>query len=143
MHPIVKRILLHGGFTAGVLALVGLLFAELVGMWSATQAVKSNSADLNPPLSDALRYRIPLTLAGAGFLFVAVGELIRWRVRGDKKPAIEPTEPQPDDAERLLNELLAQAESKMAQEAEGQKAEDRERKPEGREPKADNNDAAR
>ena len=133
MHPIVKRILVHGGFTAGVLVLVGLLFAELAGIWTAGNAVRPGAADLNPPLTTSLRYRVPLTMAGAGFLFVAVCELIAWRIRGNKKPDAKPAERQPDDAERLLNELLAQAESKMAAEAESQKAENREQRAEDRE----------
>jgi hypothetical protein len=145
MHPIVKRILIHGGFTAGLLALVGILFAELAGIWAASNPGKPGSADLNPPLPDSLRYRVPLTLAGGGFLFVAVGELILSRVRR-KKPDAKPTEPQPDDAERLLNELLAQAESKMALEAESQKAQEAgaegqeagEQKPEGSGQKVEN-----
>ncbi|MBN9119375.1 MAG: hypothetical protein J0I06_09475 [Planctomycetes bacterium] len=122
MQPVVKRILVQGGLTAGVLALVGVLFAEMAGIWIAGQAGKPGSADLNPPLSDSLRYRVPLTLAGGGFLFVAVGELVALGVRGRKKSNAGPVEPQPDDAEKLLNELLAQAESKMALEAETQKA---------------------
>jgi hypothetical protein len=116
MNPVVKRILVHGGFTAGVLALVGLLFAELAGIWTAGNAGKPTSADLNPPLADSLRYRVPLTMAAGGFLFVAVCELVAWRVRGSKKPVAKTAEPPPDDAETLLNELLAQAEAKMAME---------------------------
>jgi hypothetical protein len=59
-----------------------------------------------------------------GFLFVAVTELVLHRLRGPVpvKPAAATP---PDDAEKLLNELLAQAEAKMAAEAaakaEGQK----------------------
>ena len=116
MNPVVKRILVHGGFTAGILALVGLLFAELASIWTAGNTGKPNAADLNPPLADSLRYRVPLTMAGAGFLFVAVCELVAWRVRGNKKPGTKPAELPPDDAETLLNELLAQAEAKMASE---------------------------
>jgi hypothetical protein len=124
MNPIVRRILVHGAFTAGILALVGVLFAEMVGIWSASNAGRPGSADLNPPLDPSLQYRIPLTLAGAGFLFVAVCELVAWCVRGNKAAIAKPAQPQPDDAEKLLNELLAQAEAKMALEAESQKAEE-------------------
>jgi hypothetical protein len=121
MHPVLKRILLNGGFAAGILALVGVLFAELAGMWVAGSA-RPGATDLNPPLNEALRYRIPLTMAAAGFLFVALSELLLWYVRGEKKPLTKTAERQPDEAEKLLNELLAQAEAKMAQEAETQKA---------------------
>ena len=119
MHPVAKRIIIHGGLTAGVLTLIGLMFAEMAGIWTAGNIGKPNSDDLNPPITDSLRYRVPLTLAGAGFLFVAVGELIGSRLR-QKKLAAQPAPPQPDDAEKLLNELLAQAEAKMAAEAEPQ-----------------------
>ena len=51
-----------------------------------------------------------------GFVFVLVGELVMWRVRS-KRAATKAAEPPPDDAEKLLNELLAQAEAKMAAEA--------------------------
>jgi hypothetical protein len=126
MHPVLKRILVHGGLTAAVLALVGVLFAELAGIWTAGGAGRPGSVDLNPQPPEALRYRIPLTMALAGFLFVAVGELIKWRVRGNAPPAsaaMKSPAPQPDDAEKLLNELLAQSEAKMAQEAANQKVE--------------------
>lgn len=123
MHPVLKRILLNGGFAAGILALVGVLFAQLAGMWVAGSA-RPGAPDLNPPLEESLRYRVPLTMAGAGFLFVAVSELLLWYVRGEKKPLTKKTaEVQPDEAEKLLNELLAQAEAKMAAEAETQRAE--------------------
>jgi hypothetical protein len=142
MHPVVKRILVHGGLAAGILAFLGLFFAELT-ITGTAGTVRPGSANLNPPLPDSLRYRVPLTMAGAGFLFVAVGELIASRFRRPA-PAPKPADPQHDDAERLLNELLAQAESKMAQEAEAQKAEDSERKAEDEERKTeDNKDAAR
>ncbi len=117
MHPVAKRIIVHGGLTAGVLALIGFMFAEMAGIWTAGSTGKPNSADLNPSVTDSLRYRIPLTLAGAGFLFVAVGELIGARLRKNKLAA-QPAQPQPDDTEKLLNELLAQAEAKMALEQE-------------------------
>ena len=129
MHPVLKRILLNGGFAAGILALVGVLFAQLAGMWVVGSA-RPGAPDLNPPLEDSLRYRVPLTMAAAGFLFVALSELVLWAVRGEKKPLTKPAERQPDEAEKLLNELLAQAEARMAQEAETQKAESQEQQTE-------------
>ena len=80
MHPVLKRILLHGGGTAIVLAAVGFMFAEMAGMW-AGGASKPASAELNPPVSDSLRYRVPLMMAFWGFLFVAVSELVLSRFR--------------------------------------------------------------
>jgi hypothetical protein len=116
MNPVVKRILIQGGLTAALLALVGVMLAELASIWVIGNAGgKPNSPDLNPNVTERLRYRVPLTLAGLGFLFVAVGELVLQRFRKTPPPA-KSGEPPPDEAETLLNELLAQAEAKMAAE---------------------------
>jgi hypothetical protein len=134
MHPVLKRILLHGGGTALVLAAIGLVFAEMAGMWNAT-GTKPASAELNRSANDSIRYRIPLMMAFWGFAFVAVSELVLSRFRKSAPP--KPVETPQDDAEKLLNELLAQAEAKMALEAESQQAESSqtpenpERNPEG------------
>ena len=134
MHPMLKRILLHGGGTAIVLAAVGLLFAEVAGMWAAT-ATKPTPGDTSPPVNESLRYRVPLMMAFWGFVFVAVSEVVLGRFRKPVPP--KPAENPQDDAEKLLNELLAQAEAKMALEAESQvqKTEDREQKSENPESK--------
>ncbi|MBM3981552.1 MAG: hypothetical protein FJ304_14990 [Planctomycetes bacterium] len=117
MHPLLKRILIHGAFTAGVLALVGALFAELAGMWAAGHTGKPGSADLNPTLPSELGYRVPLTLGVGGFLFVAVCEGgMAWLRSRRPPPAPPPAPAAPDEAEKLLNELLAQAEAKRAAE---------------------------
>lgn len=116
MHPVVKRIVTSGGLTAAILGLVGLLFAELASLWTAGNTGKPGSADLNPTLPPELKYRVPLTMAGGGFLFVAVCELLGYWFR-KPKPAAAPAKPgAQDDAEKLLNELLAQAEAKMVAE---------------------------
>lgn len=124
MQPLARRILIQGGLTAAVLALIGAALAELAGIWATGHAGKPNSADLNPPLDPSLRYRIPLTLAVGGFVFVAVGEWIAARIRARKDAAKVAAAPPSDDAEKLLNELLAQAEAKAAAEIEAQKAEE-------------------
>jgi hypothetical protein len=117
MHPVLKRILVNGGLTAAILAVIGFVFAELAAMWLASgEGVRPGSAGVVEPVEGTLRTRVPLTLAFWGFVFVAVGELILHRVRRNR-PAAQPTEPQQDDAEKLLNELLAQAEAKAAAEA--------------------------
>jgi hypothetical protein len=136
MRPVVKRILVQGGLTAGILAAVGLALAEMASIWAAGNAGKPGSADLNPPPPESLRYRIPLTLAVGGFVFVAVGEWIASRVRA-RKEAAKAAEPRPDEAEKLLNELLAQAEAKMAAEAEPQRADGRGQTTEGGEQRAE------
>jgi hypothetical protein len=135
MRPVLKRILMNGGLTAGVLALVGLLFAELATLWATSTTGRPSSATLNPQLPDSVYYRVPLTLALGGFLFVAVGELVLRRLRRNKPAAagVKSGPSQQDDVEKLLNELLAQAEAKMAAE----KAENREQKTEDREQKTE------
>ncbi len=115
MHPVLRRVLLHAMLTAGVLALLGVLFAELASVWLNGNATRGG-ADVNQQVSVTLRTSVPLTMAFWGFVFVLVCELVIWRVRGSQ-PVAKPAEPQPDDAEKLLNELLAQAEAKMAAEA--------------------------
>src|ERR1700712_1052387 len=105
MNPVLKRILLHGGMTAGLLALVGLGFAEIAKMWM------GDAAGAGP----ALRYRVPLMMAFWGFMFVAVCELVLSRIR--KNAPVKPPEPPQDDAEKLLNQLLAEVEAKAAAEA--------------------------
>jgi hypothetical protein len=118
MHPVLKRILVNGGLSAGILVLVGLLFAQLANSWVANNTGRPGSAGLNTQLPTSLYYRIPLTLAVGGFLFVAVGELVTHRLRRNKPAAAaaKPAASQPDDVEKLLNELLAQAEARMAAE---------------------------
>jgi hypothetical protein len=133
MPPVLKRILLHGGATAVILAGVGFLFAEMAGMWTARGAERPGSADGSVPVSATLRYRVPLMMAFWGFAFVAVSEFVLHRLR--RHAPAKPPEPPPDDAERLLNELLAQAEAKMAAEAESQKTEDKGQKAENPEVK--------
>lgn len=124
MQPLARRIVIQGTLTAAVLALIGVALAELAGIWAVGNAGKPNSADLNPPLDPSLHYRIPITLALGGFVFVAVGEWIAARIRARKEAAkVAAPVVQPDDAEKLLNELLAQAEARAATEAETQKSE--------------------
>jgi hypothetical protein len=119
MHPVLKRILVQGALTAGVLALLGVMFVELASLWALAHAGPRTSAALNPPLPPELRYRVPLTLAAGGLLFVAAGELIGHALRRNAPPpavVTRPAETHPDDVEKLLNDLLAQAEAKMARE---------------------------
>ncbi|HEY1186339.1 MAG TPA: hypothetical protein VGE74_01720 [Gemmata sp.] len=117
MHPVLRRILLHGGLTALVLALIGMLFAELANIWLVGNAPRSAAGEATDPVGATLRTRVPVVLAGWGFVFVMVGEIVIWRVRGARPTAPKPADLSPDDAEKLLNELLAQAEAKMAAEA--------------------------
>jgi hypothetical protein len=128
MHPVLKRVLLNGGATAVVLAAIGLVFAEMASMWAGAPGPPGQPArdDLNPPVGPAIRYRVPLMMAFWGFMFVAVSEVVLYRLRR-RVPSPKPVAPPVDEAEKLLNELLEQAESKMALEADMLKAEEQKR----------------
>jgi hypothetical protein len=137
MPPVVKRILVQSVLTAAILGLIGLGLAEMVFIWAAGNSGRPSAADLNPPPPESLRYRIPLTLAAAGFVFVAVGEWMLARVRAWKEAA-KPAAARQDTAEHLLNELLAQAEAKAAEPGPGAGVQDSgQPKPEEPEKKAD------
>lgn len=123
MHPLLKRILIHGALTAAALAGVGVMFAQMAGIWTSASASRPGAAELNTSVTNSIRTNVPLMMAFWGFVFVAAVEGVRWRLRGGAEAAAKPAEPQHDDVEKLLNELLEQAESKMALEAESQKAE--------------------
>ena len=126
MHPVLRRVLLHGGLTALILAVIGVALAELANLWLSGRAAPAADPTADQQIGTVLRARVPLMLAAWGFLFVLVGEIIIWRVRGSRPAAPKPPENPQDDAERLLNELLAQAEAKMAAEAGGPPPSDRE-----------------
>ena len=123
MRPLLRRIAVNSLLTAAILAGMGLAYAELAAIWLAGTPVaraetvqNSTAASDVEALRDSLRIRVPLTLAACGFAFIAVAELVLFWWRGNpplivKKPTAEA---QIDPAEKLLEELLAQADSKMA-----------------------------
>lgn len=110
MKPEQKRVLVHATLTALVLAVIGLVFVEFAGAWLSAPAARPASADLNPGLPESAKYRIPLMMALWGFAFVIVGEFVAARFR---RPKVQ-EQPQPADAEKLLNELLAKADAERA-----------------------------
>ena len=91
----------------------------------------NHSASGRPKSNDAPTVNVPMMMAFWGFVFVAVCEVVRWRLRRGIQPVAKTAEAQPDDVEKLLNELLLQAESKRAME---QRSEDRGQKAEERKP---------
>lgn len=113
MHPLLYRIVFHGAITAIILALVGLILAEMAEFWTANMPVRPGSADLNFSVAQELRATMPLRLAAFGFAFIVAAEISLYAL-GRHKPVAVHTSPSPDDAEKLLNELLAQAEARMA-----------------------------
>jgi hypothetical protein len=119
MRDVLRRIALHGGLTAIVLAIVGFMLAELATIWLAgSPGVRMSTGepvagtDVDDAVGARLRTRIPLLMAAWGFAFVAVGELVLHWWRGRKPVVVKP--PELDPAEKLLEELLSQVESKAA-----------------------------
>jgi hypothetical protein len=118
MHPLLKRILINGGLTAAVLAGVGFLFAQMASTWTSGEVTKPDAAAANNSMIGSIRSNVPMMMAFWGFMFVSMGEVLRWCLWGRKPTVTKPVEKRPDDTEKLLNELLAQAESRMATEQE-------------------------
>ena len=114
MRPVLRRIAIHGGLTAIVLGIVGMMFAEMATLWmSASLAPRSRSAsNENAPDPSVLRTRLPLMMAGIGLGFVAAGELMLHFLRMNRTLTLLPSPPAPDSTEKLLEELLAQAEAR-------------------------------
>jgi hypothetical protein len=95
MKSLARRIVVHGLMAAVPLALLGFLYAQMAGMWTATQsplrigpaseevvAVRNSDAD---GVTAALEWKVPIVMATGGFLFVAIGEclLAMWRRPGN------------------------------------------------------------
>jgi hypothetical protein len=118
MRRVFKRIAINGSLTALALGCVGLLYAEMAGIWL------GGSGGRGSPQGDAefagqLRSRVPVVMAAWGFGFIALAEVLLFLVRGEpgaRAAKAAKAADQPDDAELLLEELLRQAEAKMAQE---------------------------
>ncbi len=109
-----KTILVHGGLTAVALAIIGTFFAQIAGMWVASQnparldAAAPTAAEVSPgEVSAALAWRLPLTMAVIGFALVAAAEGLRavW-----KKPFVPatPTTTTEVEMQLMLRELEAQ-----------------------------------
>ncbi len=127
MHPLLVRVLKSGLPVAVILALFGYLLAEAAGMWLGGQGDSSVRVTVGPPAADgsssagdqdvaqALRRRLPFTLAAWGFGLAAVFELLAALWRRGRAPA--PTKPPTPTAspeaevEKLLHQLLQQADA--------------------------------
>jgi hypothetical protein len=108
-----RRIAIHGGMTALVLGIVGLMFAEMASMWIAASRPSRAVAKESPPDTSAMRLRLPLIMAISGFVFVAASEMALHHLR-KRRPQVAPTPPPIDQTEQLLNELIAKEEAKAA-----------------------------
>jgi hypothetical protein len=118
MHPVLKRIVVNGGATAALLAVIGVGYAELAGIWLSSGTTPRPSLGdptvarpAGEPVTATLRYRVPAVMALWGFLFVAAGEGVIYLIRGNKAAKIPQKPAEPDPAEILLEELMKQAES--------------------------------
>ena len=122
MERVLKKIALNGALTALALGVIGMLLTPIASVWLAVPAPTPVGSTAAPPSSNpldgAIRYRLPLTMAAWGFAFVAVSELLVYAVRGEKKLAVPPRPPQDDTAEKLLEELLGQADVALQKEKE-------------------------
>jgi hypothetical protein len=74
-----RRILVNGLMAAIPLAVIGFLFAQMAGLWAASQDARA--AETGAAITDSLVQRLPLTMAMGGFAFVLFGELLLalWR----------------------------------------------------------------
>ena len=112
-----KTILVHGTLTAAALAVVGYLFAQMAGMWVASQSpsrgdLPSTSVD---ELKATLAWRVPFAMAAMGFVLVAMGEGVKslWR----KPKAVPEPAPAESEMQRMLREIETKAEQNTHQPA--------------------------
>ena len=120
MHELLRRMAIHGGCTAIILAVIGLVLAEMAAAsvltpvgtrLSAKEAAETNYAA--EAMAAQMRRNIPIAMAAMGFVFVAAFEGLRHLVKG-KQPKAPPAPPVPDETELLLEKLLSEAEAKSA-----------------------------
>lgn len=121
MNELLRRIAVHGGLTAVILAVIGFVLGEMAATAQltpvGTRLPPAEAAALNAKAEESaaeLRRNVPLAMALMGFVFVAAVEGARHLVRGKPAPPAAPTPRVPDEAEKLLEELLSQAEAKSA-----------------------------
>jgi hypothetical protein len=88
MNHLARRIARNGLIAAVVLAIIGLGFAEVASLWMSSQSGRGAIGEATT--AQALRYRLPLGMAGWGFVFVVITEvgLHLWRGRRPK-PELE------------------------------------------------------
>lgn len=120
MRPLLIRIAINGTITAMILGILGIFFAELAGAWLAgTTRPIPRGQSVRPPepaqdvaLAGDVQANVPIRMALFGFAFIAIGETLLYLWRGnpvEAKPASRQSPP--DDAEKLLEELLSQVEA--------------------------------
>jgi hypothetical protein len=114
MNPVVRRIAIHAAVSAAILGLFGLLMVQVASIWLASTdpgmrpGERIVSADVDAAFIAALRWRVPVFVA-CGVAFVVACEVATHHWKNRKSAT--PVQPQPDEAEKLLEQLLMQAES--------------------------------
>jgi hypothetical protein len=94
---------------------MGVAFAEVAAPMMAQAIGTAGPNDPTARIRDAMRVRLPLSLAACAFVLVALWEVGLYLYRGEpparaaKKPA------GPDPAVKLLEELMQQADAAMAE----------------------------
>ena len=125
MDPLLKRILVNGTLTAVTLAVIGVGYAGLAGLFLAAKSpmratVDAPAVDEADPMASSLQTRVPLMMAAWGFLFIALVEVFLHRFRRRRPPEAESlSEPKVDAATALLEEILAKVEAERATPAPG------------------------
>ncbi|MFO0825979.1 MAG: hypothetical protein U0792_23150 [Gemmataceae bacterium] len=114
MHPLLQRIVINGVLTAVFLAVIGAVIGQIGSVFmlsSQTNSAEPDAHNADAEIAHAIQYRMPLMLAGYGFIFVAIGEVILHFWRGRKPPTPAASAAQPQNTEQMLQELLAKAEA--------------------------------
>lgn len=109
-----KRTLIHATMAAVVLAVVGMMYAELATIWAGGQSVSRDGQPITtepPDVAGKLRWRLPVAMGLAGFAFVTVGETLRsaWGPPAAAKPAVNRDFDR--EAEAKIQQLLKEAEA--------------------------------
>jgi hypothetical protein len=111
MTQLLKKIARNGLIAAAILAVVGFGFAEIASLWMTWQSGRGAAGEA--ATAQSLRYRLPVAMAGWGFVFVALTESLLHLWRGRRpKPADEPAPAQAQaPAAVLIEQILRQAEA--------------------------------
>lgn len=119
MRTTLFRILKHGGIVAAGLFVVGYMFGQLATVWVGGSTVRGGPVMVTgdtapaPPVVEGLKWRVPLTMAGWGFLLVSGYELLAgmWR-RPTERPPDKTSVTEADASEAAVQEFLREAEAK-------------------------------
>jgi len=120
MHELFRRVAIHGTITALLLGIIGVVLAEMASATMLTptggRSGVNGKQEADPSaVAQAARMKtnVPLAMAAWGFGFIVLVEAVRHVMR--RRRPIEPVAKRPpDETEKLLEELLNQAEAKAA-----------------------------